>query len=468
MALRTSGRAFPSRSTARLSETPTSSRNDSPEESNSDKENSGGKSVQKRRSTTRRMDDTDSQGSAKRRRIERTQPSQTKRVPSKIDSRYYDPNQDPEERRRTKRALRDLHSKLNDSHQEFLQAESTGLIDTLKEADKHFENIKQTADATVDSRLLVAAADLSYKKINTLTLGDSSVGVDVDDFVTKCISFMRRPGSGNTQAAPTSTQGRRRQQADEEDDDDEDIMNWGFLGRNASIMYNSRPALSGFLLGPLSVQKRAKRQTQRRAREERAEPTQHTRALRLTEEELDTQEKQNLTVICAEILRLLESTQSRGEEAVQREYDLRVKEDMSEGEVSQMVEDIMEENDITKDTSVPLFKFCVNPKSFGQTIENLFYTSFLIKEGKAWLGYDQKGMPTIGVARERSLAERQTAQRNQAVFTMSYDIWDEIVENCGLEKCIIPHREDQVYDDGVLDNEAAANDEEAEDSDMYD
>lgn len=30
-----------------------------------------------------------------------------------------------------------------------------------------------------------------------------------------------------------------------------------------------------------------------------------------------------------------------------------------------------------------LFKFLINPDSYGQTVENLFYFSFIIKDGKA-------------------------------------------------------------------------------------
>lgn len=417
------------------------------------------------------MSAEDTQNAAKRRRLDgaESQSQRRKTIDKSLDTRYYDPDQDPEERRRTKRALRDLHSKLNDSRQEYLQAASTGLVETLQEADNLFENVKQTADATVDSRLLVAAADLSYKKINTLTLGDSSVGIDVDDFVTKCISFMKRPQRNGEPEdglpAGTQTQRRRRQQIDEDDDDNGDTMNWAYLGRNACVMYNSRPALSGFLLGPLSVEKKVRQQTQRRAREEKGEPTQRSRTLQLTEEELDNQEKQSLTAICTEILRLLEQAQEQGEKAVSEAFDPDVHTDEA------AMQQLFDRHNVTSDASIPLFKFCVNPKSFGQTIENLFYVSFLVKEGRAGLNYDGRGLPTIGVAGERNLEAHQEAQRNQSIFTMSFDIWEDVVESFGIDKCIIPHREDMVYEDGVLadthDNREGANGEDGEDEDMY-
>jgi non-structural maintenance of chromosomes element 4 len=37
----------------------------------------------------------------------------------------------------------------------------------------------------------------------------------------------------------------------------------------------------------------------------------------------------------------------------------------------------------TGEDGVTLFEFVVDPKSFAQSVENLFYVSFLVKEGKA-------------------------------------------------------------------------------------
>lgn len=42
-----------------------------------------------------------------------------------------------------------------------------------------------------------------------------------------------------------------------------------------------------------------------------------------------------------------------------------------------------------------LFEFIINPESYTQTIENIFYTSFLIKERRAAIDYDDDGEPII-------------------------------------------------------------------------
>ena len=43
-----------------------------------------------------------------------------------------------------------------------------------------------------------------------------------------------------------------------------------------------------------------------------------------------------------------------------------------------------------------IFKFIINPNDFGQSVENLFYLSFLIRDGKCAFSVDEEsGEPTI-------------------------------------------------------------------------
>ena len=58
--------------------------------------------------------------------------------------------------------------------------------------------------------------------------------------------------------------------------------------------------------------------------------------------------------------------------------------------------DWLKEHRITQHGGPVLFDYVINPHSFGQTVENLFYVSFLIKEGYAGIGSDPDGMPILG------------------------------------------------------------------------
>ncbi len=52
-------------------------------------------------------------------------------------------------------------------------------------------------------------------------------------------------------------------------------------------------------------------------------------------------------------------------------------------------------NDPTLDANtefgIPFFQWLINPGDFGQSVENMFYTSFLVREGKARVGFDDDG-----------------------------------------------------------------------------
>lgn len=471
----------PRRSSSHTHESSTAS---TPPSVGSDKENhrQSRKSQGKRKSGVASMGDRSDAGSAsasKRRKVNPGSQGQAahRKELERLDTKYYDPEQDPEARRELRKSFRKLYSKYNESKTDYLKPDNKGLEETLQEADKLYQDVKQTSDATIDSRLLVEVADFSYKKINNLHLGNVTTGIDVDDFLTKCIGFMKRGDEvernieyhpRSTQAQSQSQHQRRRARAEEEDDGegDGDTMNWEYLGRNACFLYNSRPCLTGFLLGPLSVQKKVRQQTQRKAREARSQNTQATRPTELGAEDLESQESASLTVVCTEIARLLSNAQEKGSENAEREFQ-----ELAGDPTDEEATEILRRNNVADNGCVPLFNFCVNPKSFGQTVENMFYVSFLIKEGKVGLDFDTKGLPTLGIAATRSVAERQESQRNQAVFTLDFDTWEDITKSFGIEKCIIPHRKDEKYDDGIIDYAQMEEDDadrgiEEEDSDL--
>lgn len=197
------------------------------------------------------------------------------------------------------------------------------------------------------------------------------------------------------------------------------------------------------------MQKRVRQQTQRRAREARADPANAVRPQELRDEDLEKQETANLTVVCSEIRRLLGRIQVKGEEAVLVTFNMN--EDMTDEDA----QDLMREHGVADNGNVPLFDFCVNPKSFGQTVENMFYVSFLIKEGSVGLDFDSRGLPTLGLVGEKTLEERQEAPKNQAVFTLDFEMWEEIIESHGIQKSLIPHRREEEYDDGTNRDEGA-------------
>lgn len=92
---------------------------------------------------------------------------------------------------------------------------------------------------------------------------------------------------------------------------------------------------------------------------------------------------------------------------------------------------------------ISLFEFILDPNSFPKSVENLFYTSFLIKEGKFVLEEDEEnGFPTIRVkeplpTNDSSLLEvekqkRRDATQNHIIFQLDIPTWKTLVENFNI------------------------------------
>ena len=349
-----------------------------------------------------------------------------------------------------------------DSRAEYMTPLSDGLLRTLNKANDLFGNIKQTSDATLDSRLLVSTADLSVKRTQQLNIGDSTPGIDVNDFIGKCINFMRKGEAGSRGSGSTQRQRRRdrdnQDSAEEGSADEGDALNWEWLGCQACFPNNLRPPVPGFLLGPLSVQKRIRKQTQRRERLQKRDPRDAVRPEEVKANAIEKAESSNLTTLCRQIRALLNQTQIRGEEMVQQEAT----DEMSEDEIKQL----MAKHLISADGGVPFFRFVINPQSFGQTVENMFYVSFLIKEGAVGIEFDADHLPTLrkkpheqreitaltldtdvtptGEERKQGDKDQEIEdapqERHQAVFHLDFDTWEDLIDAFNIKESIIPHR----------------------------
>jgi hypothetical protein len=261
------------------------------------------------------------------------------------------------------------------------------LYDALRKQDNLFGKVRQTADATVDSRFLVFASDLAGKKLNNSLNGAAGVGIDYDQFVSKCIYFMK--SGGNRTEVPVAD--------DEEEEDDGDALDWAVLGREACFPSNTRPPVSSFLLGPLSVQKRV-RATQRRARSQRQPVGPATRPQEVKETDMTQSENSNLSHLVKSIKTRLEDHIKRGTEGVDSELSEIAEDDLNDEDQAAAFRRYRVAPTPQGEAAVGLLDFAINPHDFGQTIENLFYISFLVREGNAQVLKDDDGLPLLGAS----------------------------------------------------------------------
>jgi len=285
-----------------------------------------------------------------------------------------------------------------DDRDEILSKHGNDLITHVNRANHNLGKIKQTGLAVQDSRLMVTMTDLAGKALNATLHGNSAgIGVDIDQFVSRCIYFMNEgePAGSNAKGA-TQHRTRRQTQLEEEDEEEDEGgegLDWALLGRLACFPSNKRPPVPAFLLGPLSLQKRARTVT-RRAKSQRQPLGPATRPQEVRQEDIKQSENSNLTHLVTTIRTQLSSHIDQGASRIEEE--LEKIDDAHEEDYQAACNRYRVYTTPDGEAAVSLFDFAVNPTSFGQTVENLFYISFLIREGNARVLVDEDSLPLLG------------------------------------------------------------------------
>ncbi|XP_076460831.1 EP300-interacting inhibitor of differentiation 3-like [Babylonia areolata] len=87
------------------------------------------------------------------------------------------------------------------------------------------------------------------------------------------------------------------------------------------------------------------------------------------------------------------------------------------------------------------FEFVMNPTSFGQSVENIFYVSFLARDGYVQLDLDEDGLPVLEPL-EGSMEDKKSEgkARQQIVISITPAEWKEIVQTFKITEPLIKSR----------------------------
>lgn len=91
-----------------------------------------------------------------------------------------------------------------------------------------------------------------------------------------------------------------------------------------------------------------------------------------------------------------------------------------ESETTKMVRLVY--NMLQKYSPINLFKFVVNPFSFSQTIENIFYLSFSVQDARAKIQIIGDSFPIV-VCVDNLTEDELMMENRQFVFEMTMDNW---------------------------------------------
>ncbi|SCZ91248.1 BZ3500_MvSof-1268-A1-R1_Chr1-2g01285 [Microbotryum saponariae] len=248
-----------------------------------------------------------------------------------------------EQRRARERRLRAHYRSLGQSVQESRDNINDTTVDSLgkqvERANKLFRNVTAPSEAVLDSRVLMAASDAGALKARQLKLDADAF--DTDQFLLKLAHFM----GGSVVALNQKNKGKGRSQTQDEDRAATEgagrPLRWGRVGR-VLASESRRAVVMDLMLGPLALEVKEKKARTQRARQ-KVDESQRVRPEELRAEDVE-KDKQATDRMISEIARILDAYGGEG---------------------------------------IPYLSFVLNPHSFAQSVENIFYFSFLVRDGRA-------------------------------------------------------------------------------------
>ncbi|KAK6336246.1 nuclear protein [Orbilia brochopaga] len=314
-----------------------------------------------------------------------TQPPSSTQRPASTE--FYDPDQSMAERRRVKGAYNEIQQELIDNKAQFLKAGNRDLIHYLEKTSELFNDVKQTSDAVVDARIQVDIGKLAAEKAKRVGNSATNTGLEIDEFIAKCIQFMSKSRPGDTS----------------------DGHDWAYLGSQVATPSLKRACPSDFMYGPMAIQKR-QRLLKERKRVVRRRPEEFIRPIDLDEKQIAKNENSTTKNVLM-VERALENyIRQTGEEHIN------------------------------------YFSFVINPHSYSQTIENMFYLAFLVRDCRVGLFEDDDGLLWLALAESPSPEEAaaQGCVRKQIVMPMEKYIWRELIDAFQIKDTVIPMRQREV------------------------
>ncbi|XP_051503752.1 non-structural maintenance of chromosomes element 4 homolog A [Myxocyprinus asiaticus] len=293
---------------------------------------------------------------------------------------------DPARRREIRSKYRDLINSVQQNREDMLSPANNKLTDVLEEANKLFSSVRQAREAALDAQLLVLATDLGKEKASQLHAEGSAF--DPTAFAEHLLSFM----------------GLNRL---EEDDDNQDGNDgylpqdaWQKLAKRSEYCFKTAPSfhymLGSFLAEPPPPRQRVERQRKAPSKE----------AKRIIPTQLKKMEESHQEATEKEVERIL---------ACLHRY-------------------------FADDPELPIsyYEFVIDPHSFSRTVENIFHTSFLIRDGLARMYLNKDKFPCIAPVEEGEIEPGGSAVRHQCVVSISQASWREIIDAFDIKEALIP------------------------------
>ncbi|XP_063730389.1 non-structural maintenance of chromosomes element 4 homolog A-like isoform X2 [Eleginops maclovinus] len=284
----------------------------------------------------------------------------------------------PGTRREIRSKYRELILSVQKNREDMLSASNNKLTEVLEKANKLFQDVRQPREAALDAQLLVVTTDLGNEKASQLSAEGASF--DSVAFTEHLLSYMglKRLTNGEDGQQNGAAFGYLPQDA------------WQKVAQRAENCFRAAPSFH-YMMGSFHAEPPSPKQ---RIERQRKAPTKEVKRMMPTQ-----------------LKKMGDSHQEATEKEVERIL----------GYLKKYYQD---------DPTSPIFyyEFVIDPNSFSRTVENIFHTSFLIRDGLARMYLNSDRLPCIAPVEEGEVEAGGSSIRKQCIVSISPKLWKEIKE----------------------------------------
>jgi len=255
------------------------------------------------------------------------------------------------------------------------------LIEKIATGNELYKMVNRTQEATLDSQFLLASAEIGAKQAESIKL--SGENFDTEDWINKLLTVMGGRQDINIKQENNETVNLN-------------LLKWETIGIRVEPFFDKVPKIDN-MIGPLSTEQKEKKTIVKHARENK--------------NSVNLKKPQEL-----------------------RKEDIKEQENETTKNVVQICEIL------DRVGKINLFEFIINPESYSQTVENIFYLSFLIRDGKAILDEEDGELVIERTDPPDEEDYMHGIKKKQYVLEIDYQTWKDIVEVYDIRNSMIPTR----------------------------
>lgn len=296
---------------------------------------------------------------------------------------------DREKCRRIRRQYRQLIYTVQQNREDIVNTASDSLTEALEEANVLFDGVSRTREAALDAQFLVLASDLGKEKAKQLNSDMSFFNHTV--FCDLLLMFVGLNWVEEECEELSNC------------DDSIALSFWGTLHREA-MAWMLQAKTFHFIFGSFKAE--CSRQKPRLEH--------HKRACKM---------------------------EGNGDMPTKlKKLDVHANQETTEKEVERILGLLQTYFQKYPDTPVSYFEFVIDPNSFSRTVENIFYVSFIIRDGFARIRLDQDRLPILEPTNVNQVDEEGDScsyGRKQGVIALSLQDWKNIVSTFEISEAMI-------------------------------